>query len=179
MNRSSPIRWLLLASLLGACGLVTLPEQRASDFVFTNSSVQVTPGQVAYLEDEQLSAGKIKPPKLPYKSVTIDAALIYEGTSPLLQIEVFASATRPACPLVASDLPGFGAGLLCEGPAGGQAVGEALLKPFESRPLHLEGRALDEAMRAGKLYLGIRLLSGQPGSNELIYVRNIRFNTKL
>jgi hypothetical protein len=168
----------LLPFVLSACGWVPLPEQRANDFRFTNSSVRPAPGQVAYMIDDQLALSMLDLPPLPYRSVTLDARLSYAGQIPL-QLEIFASSTRPECPTVESTLPGYGPALLCPGPAGGQVVGEVVLEPGGSTAIHLEGPALDQALRAGRLYLGLRLLGAQPAANELIYVSGIRFNARL
>ena len=179
MNLSRSLGGTALALLLSGCGWISLPEQRANDFYFTNSSVRLTPGQVAYMVDNQLALANIKPPALPYRAVTIDAEVSSAGRMPRVRLEIFAAADRPVCPLVESTLSGFGPALLCGGPAGGQAVGEVNLYAGKSSALHLEGRALDQALRAGKLYLGVRLLEGQPEANTLIYVRKIRFNSRL
>ncbi|ULH16266.1 hypothetical protein MF271_06565 [Deinococcus sp. KNUC1210] len=169
----------LLAPVLGACGWIPLPEQTAQDFYFTNSSIQVTPAQVAYMSENQLDTGRLNVPSLPYNTVSIDAELNYQGQGTSMRLEIFAAAKRPDCPSVNSTLPGFSAALVCTGPETGQRVAEVLLNPGVSTPLHLEGTMLAQAVRAKSLYLGIRLLSGTPGNNALIFVSKIRLHAWL
>ncbi|GGQ94844.1 hypothetical protein [Deinococcus ruber] len=166
----------LLAPVLGACGWIPLPAQSAPDFYFTNSSVQVTPAQVAYMSENQLDAGRLSIPSLPYSTITIDADLEYQGKGAAMRLEIFAAAERPNCPSVNSTLPGYSPALLCTGPEAGQRVAEVLLNTGTRTPLHLEGAVLAHALRAKTLYLGIRLLSGNPGNNAVIYVTNIHLH---
>ncbi|WP_407543183.1 hypothetical protein Q0M94_24505 (plasmid) [Deinococcus radiomollis] len=154
-----------------------MPEQTAKDFSFTNSSVQVSPAQVIYMMGNQLANMPI--PALPYQRVSVDADLTYRGRAPALRLEIFASAQVPDCRVVESNLPGYSPAYLCEGPASGQAIGEIVATPNNVSTVHLEGLSLERALRAKSLYLGIRLLQGQPGVNEMFFVHNIRFRTYL
>lgn len=174
-----PIALVLLAPILGACGWLPLPEQTAPDFQFTNSSIKVTAAQVAYMTENQLGAGRLNIPPLPYSAVTIDASLVDRGQGTQMRLEIFAAAERPNCPSVASTLPGYSPALLCTGPDAGQRVGEVVLKQGVSTPLHLEGAVLAQALRSKSLYLGLRLLDGTPGINTFIDVSNIRLHAWL
>ncbi|WP_293909506.1 hypothetical protein [Deinococcus sp.] len=156
----------LLPLLLSACGWISLPEQRVSDFSFTVSGLNLTPGQVAYLPYNQLEGVRLPPALLPYNGVSGGADLTYRGQTPELRLELFGASFRPVCPLVM--VAGVGVSLVCDGPAGGQVLSELTLHPGESTRLRLGGP--DQAVRGGALYLGVRLLEGQFRPGERVDV---------
>lgn len=168
--------WMLIPLLTG-CGLVQLPEQSAQDFYATNGSFAVTPAQVSYGSDNQLQVVNV--PGLPYSRATVDATITYRGQSKVVRFEVFASAKRPDCPVIASGLDNFSPALVCEGPATGQVVGEIALIPNVVTPLHLEGAVLAQGLRAKTLYIGLRVLEGKAGINEYLEIRQIKLRAWL
>lgn len=171
---------LLLSPLLGACGLVPLPEVQAQDFYFVNTVPNLQPHEVAYMDTNQLD--HLTLPRARYRHVTMDAVLTPEGPVTEARVQIFASATRPDCPRVAppantpSDLSGA---LRCNGPAGGQQLAEVALKRGTDTPIHLEGAALDEAVRGGALYIGVRLLSREDTQGAVVWVRQIRVRARV
>ncbi|PTA67069.1 hypothetical protein [Deinococcus arcticus] len=171
---------LLLCPLLGACGLVPLPEVEGRDFYFVNTVPNLQPHEVAYMDTNQLDYLTLPPAK--YQRVTMDAVLVPSGPIPEARVQIFASPTRPDCPTVAppADNPGdLGSALRCSGPAGGQQLTEVALKRGTATPIHLEGAALDEAIRSRKLYIGVRLLSREDTFGAVVWVRQIRVRARL
>ncbi|MBZ9714193.1 hypothetical protein [Deinococcus multiflagellatus] len=169
---------LLLSPLLGACGLVPLPEVQAQDFYFVNTVPNLQPHEVAYMDTNQLD--HLTLPRARYRHVTLDAVLTPEGPVTEARVQIFASATRPSCPVVPPliDWP-TGDALRCDGPAGGQQLTEVTLGRGTDTPIHLEGAALDEAIRGGQLYIGVRLLSREDTQGAVVWVRQIRVRARV
>ncbi|WP_157451426.1 hypothetical protein [Deinococcus aquatilis] len=170
-------RLLLLAPLLSACGLISLPEQTGNDLYVVNDLGPFKPSQVAYMDANQLEYLKI--PKLPYQQVTFDAVGTYYGTSPRLRLQFFALNHRPDCPQIESSREGFTGALLCEGPGGGEYLTELLVSPNSAQSVSLKNPILDQAVRDGTLYLGARILEGNLAADEMIKISSIRFRGRL
>lgn len=169
--------------LLASCGLVPLPEQTQSDFYFwtTSEAQPLAPGTVLYLPDNQIQALDI--PNLPYQRVSVDAELTAMGYSAAqdqrYRLEVFVVDHRPDCPVITNDTDPPVSSLVCDGPAGGQALSEVELRRDVTVPVHLEGAILDRAVRQRQLYLGVRLVGEQLRLDEYVKVSRIRLNGRL
>ncbi|MVN85840.1 hypothetical protein GO986_03570 [Deinococcus sp. HMF7620] len=171
---------LLLCPLFGACGLVPLPEVEARDFYFTNTVPDLQPHEVAYMDTNQLDFLSL--PSAKYRHVTVDAVLTPSGPVPDARVQIFASPTRPSCPVVQppEDSPNdLSAALRCDGPAGGQLLAEVGLQRGTQTLVHLEGAALEEALRRRQLYIGVRLLSRENTYGAVVWVRQIRVRARL
>ena len=166
-------------SLLGACALLPVQERSAPDFNFLNSVADVRPSEVIYMDDDQLN--RLKLPALPHRRTNVDAQLIYRGSAPQVRLEPFMSASRPSCPVVRppASLAGYGNALRCGRPAGGQPLTEVALRPNQAVPMHLEGTVLDQGLKAGTLYIGLRILEGQQRLYDRVDVTQTRIRTRL
>ena len=178
MNRMKVARLLLLAPLLGACGWIPLPEQRAEDVNFSFSGIPFAPGQVAYLPGNLAASLGRLPLGLPVRNVSVDADLTYRANlsaSPV-HFELFAVARLPACRTftIASGL----STLLCLGPSGGRFVGEVVMQPGQTVHVRLKDQVFAAAARNQTLYMGVRILDGITGPNEFFTASNIRFNAR-
>ena len=165
--------------LLDACALLPAQERSAPDFNFLNPLADVRPSEVIYMDDDQLS--RLNLPALPYQGTMVDAQLIYRGNAPQVRLELFVSASRPNCLLVRppASVTGYGNALRCSGPAGGQPLTEVTLRPNQAVPMRLEGAVLDQGLRAGMLYIGLRMLEGQQRLYDRVDVTQIRIRTRL
>jgi hypothetical protein len=169
--------------LLAACGVVPLPEQTQPDFYFRTDAdpQQFSPGTVAYLPDNQVQSLNV--PNLPYQRISMNAELTAMGYAPALseryRLEIFVIDHRPDCPVVSSDIDPAESSLVCDGPAGGQALSEVVLKRDVAVPIRLEGAILDRAVKQRQLYLGVRLLEGQLRLGDYVKVSQIRINGRL
>ncbi|MFD1730933.1 hypothetical protein ACFSC4_07330 [Deinococcus malanensis] len=167
----------MLLPLLGSCGVIPLPETTVPDFHFLYAVNDLRPAEVLYMADNQLDYLEIPP--LPYRGITFDALLVSRGADPVVRLQVFASASRPQCPVVPSTVPDHGDALRCPGPAGGEALTEVALRPHEGTQVRLKGEQLDQSVRTGRLYLGIRVLEGAPQATDRVDVVQIRVQGRL
>ena len=131
------------------------------------------------MDDDQLN--RLKLPALPHRRTNVDAQLIYRGSAPQVRLEPFMSASRPSCPVVRppASLAGYGNALRCGRPAGGQPLTEVALRPNQAVPMHLEGTVLDQGLKAGTLYIGLRILEGQQRLYDRVDVTQTRIRTRL
>lgn len=171
------LKLLLLLPLLASCGVIPLPETAVPDFDFLYAVNDLKPAEVLYMAENQLD--RLEIPRLPYQNISFDALLVSRSAAPLVRLQVFASASRPLCPVVSSGIPGYGNALRCTGPSGGQALAEVTLRPHEPTPVVLQGDQLDQSFRTGRLYLGIRVLEGAPRATDRVEVVQIRARGRL
>lgn len=171
--------WIVLPLLVASCGIITLPEQQLKDFHFINivPADQLKPSMVGYIIENQIQFMNI--PNLPYTGMNLDAALTYKGAAPFLRVQIFVASSRPNCPVIFSTKVGYGNGLLCDGPAGGNMLLEVVLNKDQVTPIHLSNSVLDKAIQDKQLYLGMRLLAGTTTPDEWIEVTQIKINGRL
>lgn len=168
---------LLLLPLLGSCGVIPLPQTPVPDFHFLYAANDLRPAEVLYMADNQLD--RLTIPRLPYQGITFEALLVSRSAAPVVRLQVFASASRPPCPVVPSTVPGHGDALRCPGPAGGESLAEVALRPHVGTPVRLKGEQLDQSFRTGRLYLGIRVLEGAVRATDRVDVVQIRASGRL
>ena len=78
-----------------------------------------------------------------------------------------------------ASLAGYGNALRCGRTVGGQPLTEVTLRPNQPLPDAWERPVLDQGLRAGTLYIGLRILEGQQRLYDRVDVTQIRIRTRL
>lgn len=173
MRRLLPI---LLAPVLGSCGLIPLPEVRSDDFYVVNTVADLQPHEVLYMDFNQMDA--VQAPDVRVSRVTLDASLTGLGDNDDLRLQLFVARARPACPVIPTpaEYVGYSGALRCTDPAGGEPLAELTVKRGLATPVHMEGAVLDRAVQARRVYLGVRVLRGTARTGPFLKVSTIRLN---